>query len=177
MSEQQLAEIAGLIGKAKPATDALLVQLGESVRDRLAHDHSTQREDWYCMNLTSFMGERMGPVLRRLLDSEAEVQRLREERHSTNEALDDAVRELRAQRDRVAELEALLSDLSEPDVDGAGRTYAEYHPPTERSEDVSPQVAKLRGILARQRRQQEDPHDGPLASRYTTPHNLPEVTP
>ncbi|MFJ3536998.1 hypothetical protein ACIPQA_16195 [Streptomyces sp. NPDC090109] len=43
-------------------------------------------------------------------------------------------------------------------------------------EDVSPQVAKLRGILAGQRRQQEDPHDGPLASRYTTPHDLPEVT-
>ncbi|MFC7794575.1 hypothetical protein [Streptomyces cinereoruber] len=73
---KQLAQIADLIGEAKPATDALLVQLGESVRDRLAHDHSTQREDWYCMNLTSFMGERMGPVLRRLLDAEAEVVRL-----------------------------------------------------------------------------------------------------
>ncbi|MFJ6578427.1 hypothetical protein ACIQMY_20960 [Streptomyces sp. NPDC091368] len=41
------------------------------------------------------------------------------------------------------------------------------------AEDVSPQVAKLRGILAGQRSQQEDPHDGPLASRYAVPHDLP----
>ncbi|MEU7293364.1 hypothetical protein AB0A76_09190 [Streptomyces exfoliatus] len=93
MSEQQLAEIARLIGEAKPATDALLTQLGESVRDRLAHDHSTQREDWYCMNLTSFMGERMGWVLRRLLDVEAEAAQLRA---------------------RVAELEARSYDAALP---------------------------------------------------------------
>jgi hypothetical protein len=113
MNEQQLAEIAVLIGEAKPATDALLVQLGESVRDRLAHDHSTQREDLYCMNLTSYMGERMGPVLRRLLDAEAEVVSLRAERHSTNEALSDAVEALRVQRDRIAELEARLNAVAE----------------------------------------------------------------
>jgi hypothetical protein len=70
------SKVAALIGDAKPATDALLVQLGESVRDRLAHDHTTQREDWFCMNLTSFMGERMGPVLRRLVDAEARVAEL-----------------------------------------------------------------------------------------------------
>ncbi|MEE1818007.1 hypothetical protein PUR59_23670 [Streptomyces sp. SP18ES09] len=38
----------------------------------------------------------------------AEVQRLRAERHSTNEALDDAVKALRVQQDRIAELEARL---------------------------------------------------------------------
>ncbi|AZM46612.1 hypothetical protein DMB38_13010 [Streptomyces sp. WAC 06738] len=65
------------LGDAKPATGALLVQLGGSVRNRLAHDRSTQREDWYCMNLAAFMGERMGPVLRRLLDAEIECARLR----------------------------------------------------------------------------------------------------
>lgn len=90
------AAIAELIGGARPAVPALLVQLAESVRDRLAHDHSTQHEDWFCMNLTSFMGERMGPVLRRLLDAEARVAELLAERHSTNEALDDAVQALRA---------------------------------------------------------------------------------
>ncbi|XUM01273.1 hypothetical protein ACQ86F_31855 [Streptomyces venezuelae ATCC 10712] len=98
------------------------------------------------------------------------------ERHSTNEALDDAVKGLRVQRDRIAELEAepfawaveldaksldnflgalntltehepqdeavdrihellrsyreavAVEDDQEPDVDGAGRTYAEYYP-------------------------------------------------
>lgn len=74
----------------------------------------------------------------------AEVQRLREERHSTNEALSEAAEALRVQRDRIAELETLLSDRSEPDVDGAGRTYTEYHPPAEGSEDVSPQVDGMR---------------------------------
>ncbi|MDX3243488.1 hypothetical protein [Streptomyces sp. ME18-1-4] len=36
-----------------------------------------------------------------------EVAALREERHSTNESLDDAVQELQRRRDRIAELEAL----------------------------------------------------------------------
>ncbi|MFD3535355.1 hypothetical protein [Streptomyces sp. NPDC058664] len=89
MSEQQLAEIADLIGGAKPARDSVLIELAESVRDRLTHDHATQREDWYCMNLTAFMGERMGPVLRRLLDAEAELTKL---------------------RSRVAELEAAVEE-------------------------------------------------------------------
>ncbi|MEU5490265.1 hypothetical protein AB0G98_21320 [Streptomyces sp. NPDC020196] len=31
-------------------------------------------------------------------------------------------------RDRVAELETMLADATEPDVDGAGRTYQEYYP-------------------------------------------------
>lgn len=95
---EDMATIAALIGDAKPAVPGLLVQLGESVRDVRAHDHSTQCEDWYCLNLTSFMGERMGPVLRRLLDAEARIAELEAERHVTNEALDDAVRELRARK-------------------------------------------------------------------------------
>lgn len=84
----------------------------------------------------------------------AEVFRLRAERHSTNEALSDAAETLRAQRDRIAELETLLSDLSEPDVDGAGRTYAEYYPPP---------------------RQLEDPHTSPLHHDYVLPRDLPTV--
>ena len=42
----------------------------------------------------------------------AEVQRLREERHSTNEALDDAVREAAALRARVAELEVAAEKVA-----------------------------------------------------------------
>lgn len=93
--------IAALIGDAKPAAPALLVSFAESVRDRREHDHSTQLEDWYCLNLAAFMGERMGPVLRRLVDAEARVAELLAERHTANEALDDAVQELRARREDV----------------------------------------------------------------------------
>ncbi|MGW1246978.1 hypothetical protein [Streptomyces sp. NPDC002535] len=77
--------------------------------------------------------------------------------------------------------------------------------PPRQQEDVSPQVAKLRGILAGQRaavdsddsmprfsadeiarwqarqrqasRQQEDPHDGPNHHDYALGRDLPEVTP
>lgn len=73
---EDVAAIAELIGDAKPATPALLVSFGKSVRDRREHDHSTQAEDWYCLNLSAYMGERMGPVLRRLLDAEARVAEL-----------------------------------------------------------------------------------------------------
>lgn len=41
--------------------------------------------------------------------------------------------------------------------------------------DVSPQVHRLRDLLARQRRDQEDPHDGPLHHDYATGRDLPEV--
>lgn len=76
LTAEQRATIAQQLGDAKPATSGLLVQLGQSVRDRLAHDHTTQREDWFCMNLSSYMGERIAPVLRRLLDAEARVAEL-----------------------------------------------------------------------------------------------------
>ncbi|MFZ3558131.1 hypothetical protein [Streptomyces sp. BH055] len=69
------AEIAAFLGDAKPASDGLLRQLAASVRDRLGHEHPTW-EDLYCLNLTSYMGERMGPVLRRLIDAEARVAEL-----------------------------------------------------------------------------------------------------
>lgn len=124
----------------------------------------------------------------------AEVQRLREERHSTNEALSDAAEQLRVQRDRIAELEAAAVCPSVARLHGSKcvlpvrhrgdhqnetrRHYwsDEHAVPAERSEDVSPQVAKLRGILASQR-QQEDPHDGPMHQTFAVGRDLPEVTP
>ncbi|MFJ3097406.1 hypothetical protein [Streptomyces hydrogenans] len=45
----------------------------------------------------------------------ARVAELEAERHSTNEALDDAVAALRVQRDRIAELEAALAPQPRPD--------------------------------------------------------------
>jgi hypothetical protein len=177
LTAEQRATIAELIGDAKPATGRLLEQLAQSVRDRLAHDHATQREDWFCMNLTSFMGERMGPVLRRLLDAETRVAGLEAERHSTNESLSDAAEVLRRQTARITELEARLAEYERPaDEDPIAFTLTEQtaehcdHPngygpngcagcgefrPADDEDDVTPQVNKLRQILAGQRDQAE----------------------
>ncbi|MFI2033680.1 hypothetical protein ACH470_03110 [Streptomyces bottropensis] len=93
LTPEQRAALASFIGEVtKPAEIGLVLSLGESVRNAREHDHTTQREDWFCMNLASFMGERMGPVLRRLLDLEAEQQTL-------NEALSDAAEKLRADQE------------------------------------------------------------------------------
>ncbi|MER5987998.1 hypothetical protein [Streptomyces sp. NPDC001787] len=76
LNADQRGRIADLLGAAKPAQHTLVEVLADSVRDCAQHDHASQREDWYCLNLRSFCGERMGPVLRRLLEAEAEVERL-----------------------------------------------------------------------------------------------------
>lgn len=75
LTAEQRATIAQLIGDAKPATAGLLEHLAESVRDRREHEHPTW-EDLFCLNLVSWAGERMVPVLRRLLDAEARVAEL-----------------------------------------------------------------------------------------------------
>lgn len=75
---EAVAKVAELIGDAKPASDGLIAQIGESVRDVREHDHP-KWEDLYCLNLVSFMGERMGTVLRRLLNAEARVSDLEAE--------------------------------------------------------------------------------------------------
>lgn len=62
--------LAELLGDVQPASDSLLLSLAESVRDRREHEHP-QWEDIYCGNLAGYLGERMAPVLRRLLDAEA----------------------------------------------------------------------------------------------------------
>lgn len=62
------ARLAG----ARPATDSLLLALAEASRDLRTHDHPTGIEDLYCTNLAAWAGERVAPVLRRLLDAEAE---------------------------------------------------------------------------------------------------------
>ncbi|SCD41320.1 hypothetical protein GA0115251_106953 [Streptomyces sp. TverLS-915] len=80
-------QIAAQLGDAKPATDKVLTSLAASVADRRAHEHPTW-EDLYCLNLVSWAGERMAPVLRRLLDAEAEVTRLRA---ALSAAADDVV--------------------------------------------------------------------------------------
>lgn len=77
LPREVLEQIAKDIADAKPATPALLVQLADSSRQVREHDHSAQREDWFCMNQTSWAGGRIATVLRRVLDSDAEIQQLR----------------------------------------------------------------------------------------------------
>ncbi|MBZ6085869.1 hypothetical protein KVH15_33340 [Streptomyces olivaceus] len=75
MPPSQSAAIGELIGDAVPAADRLLGQLALSVRDVREHEHP-KWEDLYCQNLQMWLGERMGPVLRRLLDAEARITEL-----------------------------------------------------------------------------------------------------
>ncbi|MGW5928024.1 hypothetical protein ACWF2L_17510 [Streptomyces anulatus] len=88
MKPEQRKAVAVQIGDVQPATDALIGSFAESVANVRNHEHPSW-EDLYCMNLTSYMGERMAPVLKRLLDTETENARLRAH-----------VAELKAQRER-----------------------------------------------------------------------------
>lgn len=171
----------------------------------------------------------------------AQVAELLAERHETNEALSDAAEQLRADRDRIAELEAsaavqqrrgyeaaievmrqerlpmsvglLEAQLELNELDGAvpgpdgiaptqalsdgeatvsgpvcpvcqkpgcccscfGKTPRTDCPHQAHREDVTPQVTKLRALLAGQRAAVEDPHDGPLTHRYALGRDLPET--
>lgn len=98
--------------------------------------------------------------------------------------------ELVALRARVVELEARLKRVKETgaqlgsalvdrtlelmaaEADGVTRRVAPVQ--ALRADDVSPQVAKLRNLLAGQRAAVEDPHDSPLHHDYRVPRELPE---
>ncbi|MFG2963534.1 hypothetical protein ACGFZS_09620 [Streptomyces sp. NPDC048288] len=76
LTPEQRAKIAEQIGDVQPATPGLLAAFGQSVLNRREHQHP-EWEDLFCMNLSSWMGERMAPVLRRLIDAEAEIDALK----------------------------------------------------------------------------------------------------
>ncbi|MEU9597187.1 hypothetical protein AB0E06_10280 [Streptomyces sp. NPDC048109] len=164
-----------------------------------------------------------------------QVAELEAERHTTNEALSDAAEQLRTDRDRIAELEALIEQATEfrvwepgyglyvrraPGATGfavmearrtdkgrrvwttAGWQYSALLSDTELfcwpdaqtamaearrimpgaevredAEDVTPQVQKLRTLLAGQREQAADdaPHEGPQPHTYLLGRDLPET--
>jgi len=127
LTAEQRAKIAEQLGDAKPATPGLLVAFGESVRNRREHDHP-QWEDLYCMNLSSYMGERIAPVLRRLLDAEAEAELLAAEELAYERlrvALESAKRGRRELRARVAALGLAegLARAAEAEADGSEPTF------------------------------------------------------
>ena len=69
-----------LIGlKHAAADDALIEQMAEAVINRQTHIHPEEGHgaDYYCLNLTSYMGAQMAHVLVRLREAEAQVERLR----------------------------------------------------------------------------------------------------
>lgn len=75
------------------------------------------------------------------------------------------VAELDRLRARVAELEQLLADRTEPDVDGAGRTYDSYHPAPPSSVEES--ADKLTALFAPTQALREDE---PRTCAFKNPH-------
>ncbi|MFF3511591.1 hypothetical protein [Streptomyces sp. NPDC002573] len=94
----------------------------------------------------------------------ARVAELEAERHTTNEALADVTVAQRAAEAAAA-----------PGPDGITRRFAPTQALREDGEDVTPQVQKLRALLAGQRAALEDPHDGPLHHTYRVARDLPEM--
>jgi hypothetical protein len=113
LSAEQVAAIRAHLGDAKPATSGLLADLAQSITDRKAHDHPKHNEDFFCENLSGWAGDRMPVVLRRLIDAEAEADRLRAE----NEAM------RAVQRVHVAGFEAVLL-IADRDPDAATSSSA-----------------------------------------------------
>ncbi|MFB7359626.1 hypothetical protein [Streptomyces gardneri] len=128
----------------------------------------------------------------------AEVDRLRAERHETNEALSEAAEALRAHRDTaitptgfdpVEDIEYKVA--GDWGVDGADtaeqaiafvRKALQAYPHcgahaqqriTRRWDDDSEWYGPWTDLPIPPQRQQEDPHDGPLASRYAECRDLP----
>ncbi|MFE2712322.1 hypothetical protein ACFXKI_10095 [Streptomyces mirabilis] len=89
------------------------------------------------------LGETLTPAVEWLVNRVAELEL---ERHSTNEALDDAVQALRAKQDEPAK---------GPTPDESASRWTAFFAP----------VASLR----------EDPHDSPLHHAYRVGHDLPET--
>lgn len=116
--------------------------------------------------------------LSELAQLRARVAALLEERHRTNEWADDAAKALRADRDRIAELEAELR-IGAPwkcDVCGKENTrdvcvICETDRP-DPAEEPTEQWSRLYATPAALR---EDPHDGPLHHSYRVGRDLPET--
>lgn len=134
MSPEQRAAIRAHLANSLPASDGLILQLAESTRDYAAYRRGQIEgaTSHYGLNLSSFMGERMGVVLRRLLDAETEAERLRA-------SAEGAHRRINAVLDYLATKDA--TQLSE-DAGALGwHIVATLDSPTHPDEEVSPRPA------------------------------------
>lgn len=64
----------------QPASDHLIEELAKCVLDMRAHEHYAGglTVDIFCLNLKAYVGERIAPVLVRLREAEAALQRVRD---------------------------------------------------------------------------------------------------
>lgn len=162
MTPEQRKAIAVQIGDVQPATDALIGSFAESVANVRNHEHPTW-EDLYCMNLTSYMGERMAPVLKRLLGTETENARLR---GRVAELEGAAVRKARP----VTACEA-CGDLPEKWCPDCAACKAGCFGGHDGNPCTHPNARWAAPAPV------EDPHDSPLHHSYALGRDLPEVTP
>lgn len=72
LNHDQRSTLTALLGDTPAAHDGLLLQLAQYVHACMVPGHPALHR----LSLTVLIGEEMGPVLRRLLDAEAEVERL-----------------------------------------------------------------------------------------------------
>lgn len=93
------APSAALAPEQRPASDLVLADMTTCVKNVREHQHPERGEDLYCLNLTSYMGERMAAVLKRLDDERAEVRQWKD-RHTA------LAEEAGSYLDRAGELEA-----------------------------------------------------------------------
>ncbi|MET9707878.1 hypothetical protein [Streptomyces griseus] len=170
MTREQRKAIAVQIGDVQPATDGLIGSLAESVANVRNHEHPSW-EDLYCMNLTSYMGERMAPALKRLLDAETENARLRA-RVAELEAQAETVTAFCAQR-----AEYITSILNcHPDNK---HDYYRWQGHAESRRQLSERLGLPVAWPAEDKQATppvsvEDPHDGPLHHEYALGRDLPE---
>lgn len=113
----------------------------------------------------------------------ARVAELEAERHVTNEALSDAAVALRANRDRIAELEALTpAAIQTCRVCGAGYSLGQPCATCEFQARMAAETASserpvdgLTAAFSPVASLREDPHDSPLHHPYLLSHDLPET--
>lgn len=84
------------------ATDLLIARMNATVREVREHEHP-RGEDFFCLNLVAWMGERMGPVLERI-EAEQKEAATWKKRHTA------LAEEAAGYLDRIAELEAELAE-------------------------------------------------------------------
>ncbi|MET9303221.1 hypothetical protein ABZX66_28260 [Micromonospora aurantiaca] len=101
------------LSDTRPATDLMIGHLRETLGERLAHEHPREGQgpDLFCLNLTSYMGERMGPVLRRLADEQAETKAWKD-RHTA--LADEFAAEADRLRDGLREVLAMIERFDTP---------------------------------------------------------------
>ena len=94
------------LGDQPPATDLLLGRLVDTVVDCRDHEHPDEGSgpDLYCLNLMSFMGDRMAAVLRRIADEQSEVFKERQRATALAEQFEREADALMRERDRYQEI-------------------------------------------------------------------------